>query len=235
MGVSDFAMQLKQGTKKSHTMAENTGFVRQFLKGVVHEMNYRQLVANFYFIYQALESEMNHLKDDPYVGPLRLNGLDRKDALIKDLEWFYGTEWKDTIRPTEQAQRYVARIHEVAHESPRLLVGHHYTRYLGDLSGGQILKGIAEKALDLPKGEGLHFYEFPDINDKKEFKTKYRSGLDKVTNDSSKMNDIIAEANYAFRLNMYLFDELSGTTKDAINSAAKVFIQTLVGAFTNKK
>ena len=88
MGVSDFAMQLKQGTKKSHTMAENTGFVRQFLKGVVNEMNYRQLVANFYFIYQALESEMNHLKDDPYVGPLRLNGLDRKDALIKDLEWF---------------------------------------------------------------------------------------------------------------------------------------------------
>ena len=174
MGVSDFAMQLKQGTKKSHTMAENTGFVRQFLKGVVNEMNYRQLVANFYFIYQALESEMNHLKDDPYVGPLRLNGLDRKDALIKDLEWFYGTEWKDTIRPTEQAQRYVARIHEVAHESPRLLVGHHYTRYMGDLSGGQILKGIAKNAMGL-LDRGLDFYEFPEITDKKGFKESYRS------------------------------------------------------------
>ena len=42
---------------------------------------------------------------------------------------------------------------------------------------------------------------------------------------------IIAEANYAFRLNMYMFDELSGDSKDAWNSAAKVFLQTLVGAF----
>jgi hypothetical protein len=28
-----------------------------------------------------------------------------------------------------------------------------------------------------------------------------------------------------------MFDELSGTAKDAWNSAAKVFIQTMVGAF----
>jgi len=93
------------------------------------------------------------------------------------------------------------------------------------------LRNIAEKALDLPKGEGLHFYDFPKIEDKKAFKTKYREGLDKVTTDTSKINDIIAEANYAFRLNMYMFDELSGDSKDAWNSAAKVFLQTLVGAF----
>ena len=29
------AGQLREGTKKSHTMAENTGFVACFLKGVV--------------------------------------------------------------------------------------------------------------------------------------------------------------------------------------------------------
>ena len=52
-----------------------------------------------------------------------------------------------------------------------------------------------------------------------------------MTTDTSKINDIIAEANYAFRLNMYMFDELSGDSKDAWNSAAKVFLQTLVGAF----
>ena len=37
----------------------------------------------------------------------------------------------------------------MAKDNPILLVGHHYTRYLGDLSGGQILKGIAKKALKL--------------------------------------------------------------------------------------
>ena len=225
MAVSDFAMQLKQGTKKSHTMAENTGFVRQFLKGVVDEMNYRQLVANFYFIYQALESEMENLKDDPYVGPLRLNGLARKDALIKDLEWYYGDNWKDTIRPTEQAQRYVARIHEVAHESPRLLVGHHYTRYMGDLSGGQILKGIAKNAMGL-QDRGLDFYEFPEITDKKGFKESYRSVLnDWLPCDQADVDAIIVEANYAFRLNMYMFDEIDG---DAGKSLWQLFKQGLL-------
>ena len=31
------AGQLREGTKKSHTMAENTGFVACFLKGVVEK------------------------------------------------------------------------------------------------------------------------------------------------------------------------------------------------------
>jgi heme oxygenase len=229
------AKELKTGTKRSHTAAENTKFVGSFLRGVVSEENYRTLIKDFYFVYSAIEEEMERLKDDEFLNPIYFKELNRLDAIKKDLRYFYGPNWLMEVKPSEGCIQYVERIHEVADQDPYLLVGHHYTRYLGDLSGGQILKGIAEKALDLPKGEGLHFYEFPDINDKKEFKTKYRSGLDKVTNDSSKMNDIIAEANYAFRLNMYLFDELSGTTKDAINSAAKVFIQTLVGAFTNKK
>ncbi len=37
MSISDFSKQLKEGTKKSHTMAENTSFVASFLRGVVDE------------------------------------------------------------------------------------------------------------------------------------------------------------------------------------------------------
>ena len=169
MSISDFSKQLKEGTKKSHTMAENTSFVASFLRGVVDESKYRQLIANFYFIYHALESEMEINKDNPFVGPMRLNGLERHDALVEDCKYFYGDDWKDIIRPTEETQKYVSRIHEVAKENPELLIAHHYTRYMGDLSGGQILKGIAQKALNL-KEDGLAFYEFPEIWDKKGFK-----------------------------------------------------------------
>ena len=35
--VVSLAGQLREGTKKSHTMAENTGFVACFLKGVVEK------------------------------------------------------------------------------------------------------------------------------------------------------------------------------------------------------
>ena len=37
MTVSDFAKQIKEGTKKSHSAAENTSFVKSFLKGVVNK------------------------------------------------------------------------------------------------------------------------------------------------------------------------------------------------------
>ena len=226
------AADLKEGTKKSHSAAENTKFVAGFLRGVVDEESYRKLIQDFYFIYSALEEEMERLEDDNFLSPINFSELDRVKALKKDLRYYYGPNWNQTIKPSQACVQYVERIHEVADSNePYLLVGHHYTRYLGDLSGGQILRNIAEKALDLPKNEGLHFYDFPKIEDKKAFKTKYREGLDKVTTDTSKINDIIAEANYAFRLNMYMFDELSGDSKDAWNSAAKVFLQTLVGAF----
>ena len=228
------AQELKTGTKRSHTAAENTKFVGSFLRGVVSEQNYRTLIKDFYFVYSAIEEEMERLADDEFLKPIYFKELNRLNFLKMDLRYYYGPNWMMEVKPSEACIQYVERIHEVADKDPYLLVGHHYTRYLGDLSGGQILRNIAEKALDLPKGEGLHFYEFPKIDDKKAFKTKYREGLDKVTTDTSKINDIIAEANYAFRLNMYMFDELSGSSKDAWNSAAKVFLQTLVGAFTKK-
>ena len=225
------AAELKTGTKSSHTAAENTKFVGSFLRGVVSEENYRTLIKDFYFVYSAIEEEMERLQDDEFLSPIYFKELNRLNFLKMDLRYYYGPNWMMEVKPSEACIQYVERIHEVADKDPYLLVGHHYTRYLGDLSGGQILRNIAEKALDLPKGEGLHFYDFPKIDDKKAFKTKYREGLDNVTSDTSKINDIIAEANYAFRLNMYMFDELSGDSKDAWNSAAKVFIQTLVGAF----
>ena len=224
MSISDFSKQLKEGTKKSHTMAENTSFVASFLRGVVDESKYRQLVANFYFIYHALETEVENNKDNPFVGPMRLNGLSRHDALIKDCEYFYGDDWREKIYPTEQTQRYVNRIHEVAKENPELLIAHHITRYMGDLSGGQILKGIAQKALGL-KEDGLAFYEFPEISDKKGFKESYRRVLDTMVPATQKDVDaIVVEANYAFRLNMYMFEEIQG---DAGKSFGKIVLNYL--------
>ena len=204
----ELAKQLKEGTKQSHSAAENTKFVSSFLRGVVSKKGYRQLVANYYFIYQAMEVEVLRLKDDPVVGPLNIKELYRHRRLAKDCEYFYGKDWAKTIYPTEACQQYVNRIREVAHDQTELLVGHHYTRYLGDLSGGQILRNIAKNSLKLDDG-GLDFYEF-DIEDKKEFKNNYRATLNTLPVTESQLSAIVSEANYAFRLNMFMFDELDG-------------------------
>ncbi len=229
MTVSDFALQLKTETKKSHTAAENTKFIGSFLRGVVSEESYKQLVANFYFIYRAMEEEVDKLSEHPIVGKVHSKLLNRTEPLSRDLRYYYGPNWRALIAPSEACQRYVNRIREVAEDDAELLVGHHYTRYLGDLSGGQILKGIAEKAMDLKEGEGLHFYEFEGIADKKGFKTSYRTALDTLPINQSQANAIINEANYAFRLNMYMFDELQG---NGFMSFFKVILGIIKGKLT---
>ena len=144
------ALELKEGTKKSHSAAENTKFVAAFLRGVVDEESYRKLIKDFYFVYSAIEEEFTRLNDDPILMCINFPELWRIEFLKEDLRYYYGPNWNTIIRPSEACIRYVERIHEVADSNePYLLVGHHYTRYLGDLSGGQILKNIAEKALDL--------------------------------------------------------------------------------------
>ena len=223
--MSDLAKQLKEGTKASHSAAENTKFVASFLRGVISRENYGLLVANFYFVYRAMEEEINKLKDDPVVGKLIFPGLGRRQGLAADCEFFYGENWLDHITPSEACQQYVNRIRDVAATQPELLVSHAYTRYMGDLSGGQILAGIAEKALGL-NNRGLDFYAFPVIPDTKAFKVEYRAALDGLDLDQHQINAIITEANYAFRLNMYMFEELEGS---AIKALLKVLCSFVKG------
>jgi len=52
------AGQLREGTKKSHTMAENTGFVACFLKGVVEKKSYRKLISDLYFVYERWKKKL---------------------------------------------------------------------------------------------------------------------------------------------------------------------------------
>ena len=206
------AGQLREGTKKSHTMAENTGFVACFLKGVVEKTSYRKLIGDLYFVYKAMEEEIDRLvqEDHPVIKHIGFKELFRRQTLEKDLEFYYGNNWLDQIKISESAQSYVNRIKLVANESPELLVGHHYTRYIGDLSGGQILKKIAKKALNLRGDDGLHFYEFQLIEDEKLFKQSYSEILNKLPIDQKIADNIIEEANEAFAYNMNMFRELEG-------------------------
>ena len=227
MAVADFAAQIKQGTKESHSAAENTKFVASFLRGVLDPQEYRKLIANFYFVYSAMEEEVEALKDHPVVGKINLPELPRKESLKEDLSYYYGPSWETEIKQSEACVKYVNRIREIAKDDPNLLVGHHYTRYLGDLSGGQILRGIAENSLKPEKGKGLSFYDFSEISDSKNYKKVYRQLLDGLDVGQDDVDNIIREANYAFKLNMYMFDELQG-------SASKSFVKLLCNFVKSK-
>jgi heme oxygenase len=219
----NLAIMLREGTKKSHTMAENVGFVKCFLKGVVEKNSYRKLVTNLYFVYAAMEEEMESLKDHPIVSKIYFKELNRESSLETDLQYYYGANWKNEIQISPAGKAYVQRIHEIANSAPELLIAHSYTRYLGDLSGGQILKNIAQKAMNLDE-KGTAFYEFADIPDEKAFKNNYRQVLNDLPIDLDTANKIVKEADDAFGMNMKMFQELEG---NLIMAIGKMLFNTL--------
>lgn len=209
-------------------MAENVGFIKCFLKGTVEKNSYRKLVANFYFVYSAMEEEMERHRNHPILSNVYYPQLNRKSSLEQDLSFYFGSDWRETVAPSEAGQAYVDRIRQVSNEDPELLLAHCYTRYLGDLSGGQILKKIAQQAMGLQDGAGTSFYEFQDIPDEKAFKNEYRQAMDNLPIDEATADRIVDEANDAFKLNMAMFQELEGSLIKAIG-------QMLFNALTRRR
>ncbi|MGB3405748.1 MAG: heme oxygenase (biliverdin-producing) [Microcoleaceae cyanobacterium] len=212
----NLATQLREGTKKSHTMAENVGFIKCFLKGTVEKNSYRKLAANLYFVYSAMEEEMERHQNHPVLSHVYFPELNRKQSLEEDLYFYFGSNWREEIEPSVATQAYVQRIRDISENEPELLIAHLYTRYLGDLSGGQILKGIAQRGMNLSDGHGTQFYEFHDIPDEKAFKANYRQAMDSLPIDQATAERIVQEANDAFGMNMKLFNELEGNLIKAI-------------------
>ncbi|WP_320665153.1 heme oxygenase (biliverdin-producing) [Prochlorococcus sp. MIT 1223] len=222
----DLAIQLREGTKKSHTMAENTGFISCFLKGVVEKNSYRKLLADLYFVYSAMEDQITRLASEghPIVSNINFKELNRRNALEKDLNFYFGIDWQSSLKMSSSAQVYVDRINQIGQEQPELLIGHHYSRYIGDLSGGKMLKKITQRSLDLSNNDGLNFYIFNGIDDEKAFKDNYRKTLNSLSIDQGMADLIIEEANKAFTYNMNIFQELEG---NLIASIGKVLFRYL--------
>ncbi|WP_204105085.1 MULTISPECIES: heme oxygenase (biliverdin-producing) [Spirulina sp. CCY15215] len=212
----NLATMLREGTKKAHTMAENMGFIKCFLKGVVEKTSYRKLTANLYFVYSAMEEEMERHKNHVVLSHLYFPELNRKHSLEQDLLFYYGPNWRNEVKLSASGQAYVDRIREICNTRPELLLAHLYTRYMGDLSGGQILKKIAQRGMNLSEGEGTHFYEFPEIADEKAFKDNYRQAMNELPIDQATAEDIVEEANASFKANMKMFGELEGNLIKAI-------------------
>ncbi|XP_053707689.1 heme oxygenase 2 [Synchiropus splendidus] len=220
----DLSEVLAAGTKDVHEKAENTQFVKDFLRGRIRKELFKLGAVALYYTYTAIEEEMERNKDHPQIAPIYFpSELHRHDALGRDLQYFYGHDWQDQISCSQATQHYVERIHQVGRDDPVLLVAHAYTRYMGDLSGGQVLKKVAQRALKLPStGEGLEFYQFDAIHSAKAFKQLYRSRMNEIELDSATKKKLVDEAVKAFHFNMEVFEELEEigkTIKDEVLDA----------------
>jgi heme oxygenase len=215
--MSNLSIRLREGTQQSHTKAENTAFMKCFIKGIVEKEPLRKLLADLYFVYSALETSLQQHSNSPIA--LYFPELNRTENLARDLAFYYGENWQEQIKLSPAGNVYCDRLQTLAQNDPALLIAHAYTRYMGDLSGGQSLKNIIRSALSLPSDRGTDFYEFPQIptpEAKRAFKERYRQALDALPVDDDTIDRIVAEANHAFTLNRDIMHELEADVKAAI-------------------
>lgn len=96
-----------------------------------------------------------------------------------------------------------------------MLVAHAYTRYLGDLSGGQVLGKITQKSIGLSSGEGLSFFSFPGVSSPNRFKQLYRSRMNSIELTKEEREGVLEEAIMAFELNIQVSEREEGGRVEA--------------------
>ena len=182
--------------------------MQDLMSGKGSRDDYIALLGQHYFIYEALEESAGALADDPVVSLFISPKLTRLPAIEADLEFLLGPDWRGRITPLASTARYTARIREVGANWPGGFIAHHYTRYLGDLSGGQIIRTLLQRQYGF-ETNGVGFYLFADIAKPKVFKDVYRAQLDAVDWDEGERDRVIAEVGRAFQFNTDLFHDLS--------------------------
>ena len=196
---------MRDGSQAEHQQAEGSTFMAALLDGQVNEQGYADYLRCLRTAYAAMERLVREHRDHPAVAAVHDPALERLGALDADLAHWAPGEPHPTGSPAAAA--YAGRLAEAAAEWPALLVAHHYTRYLGDLSGGQAIGRILDRTFGLG-GAGLAFYDFPGIPKPKPYKDAYRSRLDDLGLTAPERHRVVAEVRTAFRLNQALFHEL---------------------------
>lgn len=207
--VTPFSAQIRTATHAQHTEAEESAFMGDMLGGQLGVQAYARYTEQLWFVYRALEDAADLLADDPVAGPFIRPELMRVAELERDLAHLGGPGWRAATSALPATAAYADRIRDVGRTWPAGYVAHHYTRYLGDLSGGQVIRGVAERTWGFErKGDGVRFYVFDSIANPAAFKREYRELLDALPVDEVERQRVVEECRRAFALNTALFAEL---------------------------
>lgn len=201
--VRPFSVAMKEGSTAEHEAAEHSPYVSELLSGRVNRRGYADYLLRLRVIYEALEAAVRAHRDDPLVAAVYDPSLERLAAIDADLSYWAPGAARQIDSPAARAYR--DRLAGATWGGA--LVAHHYTRYLGDLSGGQAIGRILDRTFGLD-GAGLAFYDFPVRA--KPYKDAYRARLDDLDLDDDDIDRAVDEVRAAFNLNQALFNELAG-------------------------
>jgi heme oxygenase len=205
--VRPFSATLRASTLEVHEKANFSAYMRALLGGELTQEGYTRLAAQYHYIYGAIEAASDRMAGDPVGGEFVFDELRRLPSLERDLAHLVGPDWRSAISPLASTRAYVARVREASSWAGGY-VAHHYTRYLGDIAGGQAIRRLLERQYGLAEAGAL-FYHFDEIGSAPRFRDAYRAKLDDAPWDQTARAQVIDETLVAFECNVAVFDELA--------------------------
>lgn len=223
-GTPTLSARLREETREEHRRAERTDFARHLVGGDASIDDFLLLFDALRPVYRALEDALDRHGDHPAVSPVRFTELYRSAALEDDLELLASLTDAAAERGRDASAAYVARIETVAASDPARLPAHAYVRYMGDLSGGQLIGHRLREAIGsarAPAGSSVSsgsdrtgppppaFAVFDVTGGVNAAKARFRESLDALAASGRvAVEAIVEEAKDAFDFNRSLFEGL---------------------------
>jgi heme oxygenase len=199
---------MRESSQQQHQEAESSPFAAALMRGELSLGDYTTYLVQLAWLYDALERQVANGVARPTSEPLWDSRLNRLDAITADLAELGIVDWRETTAPSSSMATYIAHLDSLSGRADVRLVAHHYTRYLGDLSGGQAIAALVARHYGATPAQ-LSFYRFDDIDNIVRYKESYRGHLDGLDLTPEESATLITEVQLAFTMNQRVFDELS--------------------------
>lgn len=203
----DVAALIKAASAEDHRAAESRDFITRLMSGELDLAEYTRYLAQYAYVYEALEARSD---DGPAVFDPRLRRFARIES---DLAALDAADWRERSAPLPATDEYAAHLRGLIAspdpiDSTARYLAHHYARYLGDLSGGQVIAVLVARHYGATP-EQLSFYDFGELGSVVHAKREYKERMNALELDGDAVDALTSEVLLAFRFNGAIFDELN--------------------------
>lgn len=214
--AATLSQRVVEETQLQHEAAERNDFMGALLAGSLPEAAYLSYLVQLRAIYTELEGIISWATVDSPVHQFHDRALVRSARIQADIETFARRRPAapqmppvDPFAVLATTASYVSSIRRAGRErSGAALVGHHYIRYLGDLSGGFFLGKQIRSAYGVTAEVGAQTYEFPGIVAPGAWKQGYRANLDGQPWTAQEQDLFIGEVSAAFDAHSAILTDL---------------------------
>ena len=203
--------RMRAATADLHVEAERSGIVAAIVAGRVSRAGYALYLRNLFPVYESMERVLLRLRDRPGIGEVAQPGVFRSASIASDLDRLAGPDWVSRLPLLPAGACYVRRVEAAGLNGGSLLIAHAYTRYLGDLSGGRIMRRRLA-GLFGPDSDAMAFTDFPALASPDEFAVFFRNVLNRAC-DLPDQDRVAGEAVRAFQLNIRLSRSVDAWTR----------------------